>query len=116
MIGFKHIVNTQQDVIRNREANKTFRPLYAAAQRIQSKTNRELVLRLIQCGIDNADDTCVLEQAQPLDQWDAMFRGSIESMLCFPDNWLCFVHGTVGQLHATQRHVNQFFAKHGIRG
>jgi hypothetical protein len=88
--------------------------LEAAAYRIQSPTNRALVLYLLQVAIDNADDTCILEKARPLTDWQDMFTGSLVSMLSGTD-WLSKVQGTVGQLHATRRQVNAFFAKFDIR-
>jgi hypothetical protein len=114
-INFKHTVTLQEGVVRQQQANKTFYSVLKAARRIQSKTNRELAMYVIKCGVDNADDTCVLEKAQPLDQWDAMFRGSVETALACT-TWAGKFHGTVGQLRQTRNHLEAFFAQHGMRG
>jgi hypothetical protein len=114
-VTFKHCINSGEgEVTRAAQAKLTFAPVLQAARRIQSQANRELALYVIQCGVDNADDTCILEKARPLTEWDAIFRGSVESVLANND-WLAFVPGTVGQLHATQRHVKAFFAKFDVQ-
>lgn len=114
-VQFKHVVTSEQGVVRNQQAGLTFNPVLLAARRIQSKTNRELALYAIQCAVDNADDTCVLEKARELGEWDAMFRGLLESVLACT-TWAGKFHGTAGQLRITRNHLNDFFAKHGIRG
>jgi hypothetical protein len=114
-VQFKHVVSTEQGVVRAAQANATLYPVLKAAQRIQSPTNRALALYVIQCGVDNADDTCVLEKARELTEWDAMFRGSVESVLACT-TWGSKFQGTVGQLNATRGHLNAFFAKFNLIG
>ena len=115
MVTFKHPLNNPAAAdLRQAQANLKFAQVLQAARRIQSPLNRKMALYLIQCGVDNADDTCILEKARPLTEWDSMFRGSVESMLACMD-WLSLVPGTVGQLHATRRQVEAFFAKFDIR-
>lgn len=115
-VTFKHVVQDQQDaIVRYQQAHVTLYSLLQAARRIQSAANRELALYVIQCGVDNADDTCVLEKARSLTEWDAMFRGSVESVLACT-TWAGKFQGTVGQLRITRNHLNAFFAKHGLVG
>lgn len=115
-VSFKHCINNGADeVLRATQAKLTLALVLPAARRIQSKTNRELALYAIQCAVDNADDTCVLEKARELTEWDAIFRGSLESVLACT-TWAGKFHGAAGQLRLTRNHLNDFFAKHGIRG
>jgi hypothetical protein len=114
-VQYKHSVTTEQGVVRHAQAARTFYPVLKAARRIQSKTNRELALYVIQAAVDNADDTCVLEHAQPLTEWDAMFKGSAALLLACT-TWACKFHGTVGQLRVTRNHLDNFFAAFGIVG
>jgi hypothetical protein len=115
-VTFKHVLNNLQEAaLRIQQAHSTFYTVLQATRRIQSAANRELALYVIQCAVDNADDTCVLEKARSLTEWDAMFRGSLESVLACT-TWAGKFHGTVGQLRATRNHLNTFFAKFGLVG
>lgn len=115
-VQFKHALhNDVAATLRMQQAGKTYFPVLKATRSIQSKANRELALYVLQAAVDNADDTCILEKAQPLTEWDTMFRGSVESLLAC-STWGCKFHGTVGEMRVTRNHLNTFFARHGLVG
>ena len=100
MSSFKHPLNNPAAAqVRDEQASLKFVPVLQAARRIQSLANRGIALYVIQCAVDNADDTCILEKARPLTEWNDMFVGSAVSMLSdIPSN----------------KHVAAFFSKFGI--
>lgn len=76
---------------------------------IQSPANRKFFYDIVDDARINANDTVYTERAS--DDWEAIFKGTIESQLC---SFGSQFQGTVGQLNYTVKHLRAYFAKLGI--
>lgn len=62
-----------------------YRPLTIAEQAVEPMSLRDAISNVIDSARINANDTVLLEEAVPADQWSAIFVGSIQSILaCDP--------------------------------
>ena len=74
--------------------------LNKAAAKIRSANLRDAVLLLIDGGWGNANDTVFLEKTRPISDWGSVFFDSVQCLLSYQEE--------------PNRHVNAWFAKHGI--
>lgn len=73
---------------------------------IQSKANRKFFFDIVDNARINANDTVYTERAS--EDWEAIFRGTIESELC---SFGSQFQGTIGQLNLTVKHLRAYFEK-----
>jgi hypothetical protein len=61
---------------------KFYEKLANQATKIGSYDNRRAVEYLIGEGAQNADDTVIVDKTRPVSDWEQVFVGSIELLLC----------------------------------